>query len=135
MSFKVIIAGSRQFNNYNFLKNKCDHALKNISEDIIIISGCAKGADKLGEKYALERGYKILKYPAKWDDVEGKPPNEIKNRANGDPYWVRAGVNRNTEMVNNADALIAFDMGTKGIKDTIKKSIEAGLKIKIYESF
>lgn len=133
MAFKVIIAGSRQFNNYNFLKQKCDNALKNIKDEIIIISGCAKGADTLGEQYAQEKGYYIMECPAKWEDIDGKPLSEIKTRNDGKPYWVKAGHHRNSIMVNEADALIAFDMGTNGIRDTIEKANKKGIKIKVYE--
>lgn len=50
---KVIIAGGRDFTDYNLLKVKCTNALINQNE-IEIVSGCANGADKLGEKYANE---------------------------------------------------------------------------------
>lgn len=39
---KTIIAGSRTFNDYEFLKDCCD--IENITQ---VISGCAYGADKL----------------------------------------------------------------------------------------
>lgn len=133
MAFKVIIAGSRQFNDYNFLKQKCDNALKNIKDEIIIISGCAKGADALGERYAQEKGYYLMECPAKWEDIEGKPLKEIKTRNDDNPYWVKAGYHRNSIMVDEADALIAFDMGTNGIRDTIEKANKKGIKIKVYE--
>ena len=77
MEFKVIIAGGRDFNNYELLKAKCDYYLSNLDEaDVVIVSGAARGADKLGEQYAKERGYKIdSDYYAssepeqQWDDV------------------------------------------------------------------
>ena len=68
--FRLVIAGSRDFNDYDLLKQKCDYYLsKKIkdNEDIIIVSGTAKGADLLGERYAKEKGFKIERYPAKWD--------------------------------------------------------------------
>lgn len=48
MSFKVIIAGGRDFNNYPLLQEKCDAILKDIKEDITVVSGTARGADLLG---------------------------------------------------------------------------------------
>ncbi|MGK3946263.1 DUF2493 domain-containing protein, partial [Streptomyces caeruleatus] len=62
---KVIIAGSRTFYNYELLKSECDKILKDLS-DVEIVSWTAKGADSLGEQYALERGYKLTKFPADW---------------------------------------------------------------------
>ena len=67
---KVIIAGTRDFDNYELLKQKMDKILAGKvrnNEEIIIISGTARGADKLGERYAREKGYKIERYPANWD--------------------------------------------------------------------
>jgi len=62
---KVIIAGGWDFSNYNLLKAKCDYYLRNYS-DIEIVSGTANGADKLSEKYAAEKGYKLTWFPADW---------------------------------------------------------------------
>ena len=98
MEYRIIIAGSRLFNNYKLLKDKLDFYLINkVAEGykIIIISGTANGADKLGEKYAIEKGYSIEKYPANWD-IYGKS----------------AGYRRNVEMTKVADACIVFWDGT-----------------------
>lgn len=53
-SFKVIIAGSRSFQIIAF-RRKCNKILTSISDEIWIISGCAKGTDLLGEKYAKNK--------------------------------------------------------------------------------
>ncbi|MDD4411986.1 MAG: DUF2493 domain-containing protein [Bacilli bacterium] len=111
--FKVIIAGSRDFNNYNLLKEKCDYQLQNIKEEIIIVSGTARGADKLGERYAKEKGYKIDPHPANWD-FHGKS----------------AGYIRNEEMAKCSDALIAcWDGKSKGTKHMIDLANKYGLKV------
>lgn len=129
--FKVIIAGGRDFSDYEYLKRSCDNILKN-KTDIIIISGCADGADKLGEKYAEERGYDVLKFPAPWDDVEGKSRYEIGFTKAGKKYWKKAGPFRNAQMANAADALIAYwDKRSPGTKDMIDKASEKRLLIRI----
>lgn len=111
---KVIIAGCRDFNNYEFLLNKCNSILIN-QKEIEIVSGCANGADKLGERYAREKSYMIKKFPANWD-----------------LYGKSAGYIRNKEMANYADALIAFwDGKSKGTKHMIDLANEYNLKIKI----
>ena len=93
--FNVIICGSREFENYELLKEKCNHLLSRKLNDpnikVVIISGCAKGADSLGEKYASEIGLEILKYPADWDK-----------------YGKRAGYLRNKQMAEIGNAVIAF---------------------------
>ena len=116
MEFKVIIAGGRDFNNYELLKSKCDYYLSNLDEaDVVIVSGAARGADKLGEQYAKERGYKIDSHPADWDK-----------------YGKSAGYRRNKEMVDIASAAICFwDGKSKGTKHTIDLCKEKGIPYKI----
>lgn len=111
--FRVLIAGSRDFNNYNLLKAKLDFFLSNkVKEDyeIITISGTARGADKLGERYANERGYKIERHPADWS------------------IGRHAGYVRNSDMADVSDVGILFwdgiSRGTKHMYDTcLKKNV------------
>ena len=96
--FKIIVAGGRSFNNYDLLEQKLDYYLSskiNEGYDIVIISGTAKGADSLGEKYAINKGYEIERFPANWDK-----------------YGKSAGYRRNVDMANAADACIVFWDGT-----------------------
>lgn len=111
---KVIIAGGRDFNDYDLLCRKADYYLSRQSE-VEIVSGTAKGADKLGERYAEERGYPIKRFPADWGTW-----------GNG------AGYRRNVEMGNYADALIAFwNEQSKGTKHMIDIAELYKLKIRV----
>ena len=67
--FRVIIAGGRDFNDYALLKAKCDTILaeKAATRRIVIVSGAARGADSLGERYAREHGYALDSHPADWN--------------------------------------------------------------------
>ena len=115
--FRVIIAGGRDFNNYPLLKAKCDNILaeKETTHKIIIVSGAARGADSLGEKYAQEHSYTIEKYPADWN-THGKA----------------AGPIRNAQMANSADALIAFwDGKSHGTKSMINIARSKGLFVRV----
>jgi hypothetical protein len=117
--FKVIIAGGRDFNDYDLLVKVCDHMLSNkINDnniDIEIVSGNANGADKLGEKYAIERNFKLKLFPADWIT-----------------YNKSAGYIRNKQMSEYADALICFwDGFSKGSKHMIDLASQKNLKIKI----
>lgn len=117
-SFRVIIAGSRTFNDYSELKEYCNSVLSNKlrSHEVLIISGGANGADKLGEKYAEELGLKTEVYLADWDS-----------------YGKSAGYRRNALMADNADALIAFWNGkSKGTNHMINIANEKGLNVKVY---
>lgn len=64
---KVIIAGSRTFIDYDFLVDKCNKALSS-QNNIEIVSGGAYGADKLGERYAIDKGYPIKRFIANWEE-------------------------------------------------------------------
>lgn len=114
---KVIIAGSRYFNNYELLRQYVDHILQNVSqkESIEIVSGGAKGADELGERYAKERGYKITRFPAEWNK-----------------YGRAAGPKRNEQMGDYADALIAFwDGESRGTKHMIEYAKKKNLLVRV----
>ena len=111
--FKVIIAGGRNFHDYELLCLKCDKALSQQLE-VEIVSGTAYGADKLGERYANERGYSIKRFFPNWEK-----------------HKKSAGFIRNEEMAIYADALIAFwDGESKGTKHMIDLAEKHGLKIK-----
>jgi len=122
MSFKVIIAGGRDFNDSDLLEETVDNTLrvKLRTTKVEIVCGRANGADTLGEVYALDHGIGIKYFPADWDK-HGK----------------KAGYLRNKEMALYADALIAFwDGKSKGTDSMIKLAKKHNLKTKVvrYES-
>ena len=130
-TFKVIIAGSRNFSNYRLLEEKCNKILASIEAEIWIISGCAIGADLLGEKYAKNKGYYLMECPAPWDDIQNKPQNQIGITKNGDKYWKLAGMHRNETMAKEADACIVFNLNNSvGTQDMIRRAKAHGLKIR-----
>jgi hypothetical protein len=111
---KVIIAGGRDFDDYDLLCEKCDKILSRQTE-IEIVSGRARGADQLGERYAKERNYPIKMFAADW------------NR-----YGKRAGYIRNEDMANYGDGLILFWNGiSKGSEHMLNTAKEWNLKIRI----
>ncbi len=95
----VLIAGSRDFEDYRTAKKYIDFCLENIRKQykIIIISGGANGADKLGERYAHENRMKCIYYYPDWEK-----------------YGKSAGPRRNSEMVKKADYVICFWDGEQG---------------------
>lgn len=74
-SYKVIVAGGRDFDNYEFLKEKLDETFESLGDldahPIEIISGMADGADTLGIKYAKEHKLTMVLYPANWKNTRG----------------------------------------------------------------
>jgi hypothetical protein len=109
---KVIIAGGREFDNYELLCNKCDNFLID-KINVEIVSGGAKGADRLGEKYAKERGYQLTVKNADW-------------RLKG------GGIIRNTQMAEYADeAIIFWDGISSGTAHMISECRRLGLACRV----
>lgn len=119
MTYKVIVAGSRDFNDFHLVIEKLHGFLKGRkAKDITIISGTAKGADRLGERFAMRYGCNLLRMPADWDT-----------------YGKSAGYRRNADMADVADACVVFwdgvSKGTGHMIDLAKKK-ELTLEVVIY---
>lgn len=116
--FKVIVAGSRTFNDYNFLKEKLDFLLDGYaSETIEIVYGGAAGADSLAWEYAKEKNLAAMCFTADWDK-HGKA----------------AGPLRNKRMAEYADACVVFIINnSRGSQSMIKEAKLAGLKLIVYD--
>jgi len=114
---KIIVAGSRNFNNYELLRDRLNYLLKDVSnkDEITIVSGGARGADQLGERYAKEKGYKTIRKLADWDK-----------------YGKSAGYKRNEEMAKIADVCVCFwDGESRGTKHMIDLSKKYKLKLNV----
>lgn len=70
---RVLVCGSRHFQDYPLL-------IKTLSKYPIdvLISGGARGADFLGERYAGDNGIPVEVYPADWEK-HGKAAGPIRN--------------------------------------------------------
>lgn len=116
---RIIVAGSRDFQDYKLLKETLENYITS-NDDIEIVSGCASGADILGERFAKENNIHCVTFPAIWH-VYGKA----------------AGYRRNVQMAMYAThhtngVLFAFwDGKSKGTKHMINIAKEYGLEIHI----
>jgi len=114
MKKRVAVVGGRDFTNYLRLKKILDSVKGKI---LSLVSGGAKGADQLVEKYAIENGFTIEVYQADWDTL-GK----------------KAGPLRNKKIVDNSDVVIAFWNGvSRGTKSTIDIAKRNNKLIKVYD--
>jgi hypothetical protein len=115
---KLIIAGGRDFNDLDLLKMNADSYLGQVTE---VVCGKARGADTLGEHWAIWNSLPVKYFPADWEK-----------------YGKRAGYLRNKEMAEYADSLLAFwDGKSRGTKHMIDLATELGLKVKViqYEDY
>ena len=111
---KLIIAGSRSFDDYELLTEQLDEicAKYDITE---IVSGTARGADTMGEIYAIAHDIPVKRFPADW------------NR-----YGKSAGYRRNEQMAQYADACICFSVdNSKGTEHMINLSKQYRLKLRV----
>jgi len=112
--YYVIVAGGRDFHNYALLKEKLDKLLSN-KQHVVIISGNAKGADALGEKYGKEHNCVVAYYPALWNQ-----------------HGRMAGFIRNEEMAKVADACVCFwDGKSTGTKHMIETAENMKLSLRV----
>ncbi len=111
---KIAIIGSRTFLDYELLSD----TIKNyLSENNLIIksvvSGGAKGADTLAEKFALENTIEMIVFKPDWKR-----------------FGKRAGFMRNTLIIENSDIVFAFwDGKSSGTKDSIEKAKSLNKKV------
>lgn len=114
METKIIVAGSRTFNDMDMLE-RILLPLGDDYEEAAIVSGMARGADRLAYEFCKKYKIKCYEFPANW--------------ASG----IRAGYERNIEMANFSDVLVAFwDGQSKGTAHMIKAMQNRNKRTLIY---
>jgi hypothetical protein len=111
---RVLVCGSRYYEDYEKLRE----VLSGIHIGTII-HGCARGADKLGGRYAEANNIPVCEFPADW----GK-------------YGKRAGPIRNRQMLieGRPDMVVAFrGPNSRGTQNMIEQAEKAGVSVKIVE--
>lgn len=99
---RLAVIGSRDFNDYELLKSEVDKICQQYNITTIV-SGGARGADTLAERYANENQLELVVFKAEWDK-----------------YGRGAGFIRNKVIWDNMDICIAFwDGKSKGTKHSI----------------
>lgn len=124
MMYNIIIAGSRDFNDYNIVKKSLRSFLisKNTTDKPTIICGMARGADMVGYTLAKKYDLPLKEFPADWNS-----------------FGKSAGYIRNKEMAKYASehgngVLLAFwDGESKGTKHMINLAREYELEVHIYD--
>lgn len=115
--YRVIIAGSKGFDDCTLFEEKCTQILseKIKTHNVIILAGTSYRTVSLIEKFSYEHNLIIVPFDAEW----GKHGQD-------------AGYKSNEKMIKNADALIAFwDGQSKFTEDLIKSAKNNGLKVKV----
>lgn len=116
MTNKIAIVGGRDFWDYALMKQTVDAIISdNKISNVEIVSGGAKGADSLAERYAIEHNYPITIFYPDWN-----------------LYGKSAGPIRNEQIVTHSDIVIAFwDGESKGTMSSIELTEYYGKKLYI----
>ena len=127
-TFYMLVAGSRGYNNYTEMCQVLDFLLKNQvaqGRKIVIVSGGARGADELAERYADERGYEKHIMPADWDKY-GKSAGYRRN--NDMHLYISAPSDRKRGCV------CFWDMQSPGTKHNFKLAKDYGTTLRVFDT-
>lgn len=106
---RVIFTGGRRYRSLS----KVREVIRELPSDVVIIHGCARGADSLVEEVAKELGLQTEHFPADWRK-----------------YGRAAGPIRNEQMLlSGADLVIAFP-GNRGTADMVRRAKKAGVTVR-----
>lgn len=104
---RVIVAGSREFENYKLFSTILDELLPDYGDSVVFISGCADGPDSMIIQWCQERGQPWAEYPADWGNLD-VPDAVVRTSRSGRKYNARAGLDRNVKMGDVGTHLLAF---------------------------
>lgn len=114
----VIVAGSRSITEYDVVDRAITLSIPMIDPITKIISGAARGVDKLGEQWAKRNNFPIKRFPADWDSNPGKT----------------GGIIRNGQMARYSDTLIAiWDGKSSGTVNMIEQASARNLRVVIHD--
>src|SRR3990167_9562180 len=112
---KTIIAGSRSVKDFSIVETAIKFSGFLITE---VFSGSAHGVDSLGEEWAIKNKIAVRRFPAQWEK-HGKS----------------AGFIRNTEMGDEADALIAiWDGKSRGTKHMVDYATKKKISVFLFRT-
>ena len=108
----LAIVGSRTFTDYDLLVE----TMKSLTSKVVrVVSGGAKGADTLASQWAIENHVPLDEFIPNWE-----------------LYGKSAGFKRNTNIIAEADALLAFwDAKSKGTASSIKLAEAKDIPVRV----
>lgn len=118
----VIVAGSRDYPErlrVQVFRHMCQRLeeLRDSHRNLEVVSGTARGIDKLGEKAAQRLGIKLVQFPAFWNK-----------------YGKAAGAYRNATMAWYATDLLAYQWDdSRGTAHMITQGIESQLSVSAFD--
>jgi len=107
----IAIVGSRDFDRLDLVR----YYVESLPPETTIVSGGARGVDRTAEQTARACGLTVVVYHANWEQ-----------------YGKSAGMIRNQQIIEAADAVVAFWNGTSpGTRNSINRAKKANKPITI----
>lgn len=107
---KLAVVGTRTFERAELVSAYLDRCRRE-QPDLVIVSGGARGADRLAAEYARRHHLDLVLFHADWQ-AHGR----------------RAGALRNKQIVDAAEALVAFwDERSPGTKISLEMAVRKGI--------
>ena len=119
-TIKVGISGSRSITDAPFIYKTLDYYLSQLllKYKVVLVHGNAKGVDYIANDWAISKGLEVIIFEPEYDLYHAK----------------RAPLERNTEIVNESDYLIAIQHNSSsGTQDSINKALKKGIPTKIIQ--
>ena len=114
---KVLVCGSRDWDNYSLIQEKLSLLPKNTT----IIHGGCDGADSIASEISMNLGFQVIEFKADWKK-----------------FGRSAGPQRNQQMLNEGpDIVYAFhdDLeSSKGTNDMVERARKKGITVKVFSS-
>lgn len=116
---RVIIAGSRSITDYNTV---CDAMAAAAEQGVFpteVVSGTARGVDRLGERWAQEHKIPVTQFKADWEQ-HGRAAGYLRNRQMAE--YARAEANVGA-------CVLVWDGVSNGTRHMAKAAAECGLTV------
>lgn len=111
---RLLVCGGRGFYNDELLRVELDAIAAGDDKIEVVIHGAQKGADRMAGKWAEDRGYPVLPFPADWDR-----------------YNSAAGPIRNKQMITEGrPTLVVAFPGNKGTHHMVKAAKAAEIEVR-----
>lgn len=108
---KLAIVGSRDYEHLNLVR----YYVESLPPGTTIVSGGARGVDRTAEQTAKHCGLPVITFHANWKQ-----------------YGKQAGMIRNADIINCADAVVAFwDGSSPGTRNSINRAKKANKPVTI----
>lgn len=151
MSYRILVTGSRDWDNIDAVVSAINAAIGNTADDeIVVVHGaCPRGVDQITAEYCeavayirrSEKRLTIETHPADWDNcaADCKPGHRVRKKPGDtlhpgkcDDFCPDAGPRRNAYMVSlGADICLAFPLpGSRGTRNCMRLARQAGIDVK-----